>query len=102
MPDITLFLSTVFLGFFAMLNPIGNTPEFLAMMGSADNKTIKRVTFKAVLVAFVIIAAFCLFGHLIFRMFGITLPAFQIAGGIIVFFIGYDLLQGKAAKAHHS
>jgi multiple antibiotic resistance protein len=35
-------------------------------------------------------------------MFGITLPAFQIAGGIIVFFIGYDLLQGKAAGAHQT
>lgn len=102
MPDIILFLSTVFLGFFAMLNPIGNTPVFLAMMGAADDKTIKRVAFKAVLVAFMIIAVFCLFGHVIFRMFGITLPAFQIAGGIIVFFIGYDLLQGKAAKAHRS
>ena len=97
-----LFLSTVFLGFFAMLNPIGNTPVFLAMVGDADNKTIKRVAFKAVMVAFIIIMVFSLFGHLIFRVFGITLPAFQIAGGIIVFFIGYDLLQGKTAKAHRS
>ena len=97
-----LFLSTVFLGFFAMLNSIGNTPVFLAMVGEADNKTIKRVAFKAVLVAFIIIMVFSLFGHLIFRVFGITLPAFQIAGGIIVFFIGYDLLQGKTAKAHRS
>jgi len=97
-----LFLSTVFLGFFAMLNPIGNTPVFLAMVGDADDKTIKRVAFKAVLVAFIIIMVFSLFGHLIFRVFGITLPAFQIAGGIIVFFIGYDLLQGKTAKAHRS
>ncbi len=98
----TLFLSTVFLGFFAMLNPIGNTPVFIAMVGNSDEKTIKRVAFKAVLVAFVIITVFCLFGHLIFRMFGITLPAFQIAGGIIVFFIGYDLLQGKTSKVHRS
>ena len=97
-----LFLSTVFLGFFAMLNPIGNTPVFLAMVGNADDKTIRRVAFKAVLVAFLIIMVFSLFGHLIFRVFGITLPAFQIAGGIIVFFIGYDLLQGKTAKAHRS
>jgi multiple antibiotic resistance protein len=102
MPDMVLFLTTVFLGFFAMLNPIGNTPVFIAMMGNADNKTIKRVAFKAVLVAFLIIAVFSLFGHLIFRMFGITLPAFQIAGGIIVFFIGYDLLQGKTARVQRS
>ena len=102
MPNLTLFLTTVFLGFFAMLNPIGNTPVFLSMVGDADNKIIKKVAFRAVLVAFVIITIFSLFGHLIFKMFGITLPAFQIAGGIIVFFIGYDLLQGKTASAHHS
>ena len=102
MTNLILFLPTVFLGFIAMLNPIGNTPVFLSMVGDADKKTIKKVAFRAVLVAFVIITIFCLFGHLIFKMFGITLPAFQIAGGIIVFFIGYDLLQGKESGAHHS
>lgn len=102
MHNLILFLPTVFLGFFAMLNPIGNTPVFLSMLGDADEKTIKKVAFRAVLTAFVIITCFCLFGHFIFRMFGITLPAFQIAGGIIVFFVGYDLLQGKSAGAHLS
>ena len=102
MPNIVLFLTTVFLGFFAMLNPIGNTPVFLSMVGDADEKIIKRVAFKAVFVAFIIISVFSLFGHLIFRLFGLTLPAFQIAGGIIVFFIGYDLLQGKTAKSQLS
>lgn len=102
MTDLTLFLPTVFLGFFAMLNPIGNTPVFLSMVGEADKKTIKKVAFRAVLTAFFIIAIFSFFGHVIFRMFGITLPAFQVAGGIIVFFIGYDLLQGKVAGAQHS
>jgi len=36
MIDLTLFLPTVFLGFFAMLNPIGNTPVFISMVGDAD------------------------------------------------------------------
>lgn len=102
MQDLILFLSTVFIGFFAILNPIGNTPVFLSMVGDANRKIIKRVAFRAVLTSFIIITIFCLFGHIIFRLFNITLPAFQIAGGIIVFFIGYDLLQGKAAGAHKS
>ncbi len=100
--QLALFFPTVFLGFFAMLNPIGNAPVFISMVGEADRRLIKRVAFKAVITAFTIIALFSLFGHLIFRMFGITLPAFQIAGGIIVFFIGYDLLKGKSASAQHS
>lgn len=100
MPELLLFLSTVFIGFFAILNPIGNTPVFLSMVGEADKRVIKKVALRSVTVAFIIILVFSLFGHLIFKLFNITLPAFQIAGGIIVFFIGYDLLQGKTAGAH--
>jgi multiple antibiotic resistance protein len=102
MTNLEIFLPTVFIGFFAMLNPIGNTPVFISMVGNADRKVIKKVAFRAVLTAFAIITIFSLFGHLIFRMFGITLPAFQVAGGIIVFFIGYNLLQGKVSGAQHS
>lgn len=97
-PEFSLFITTVFVGFFAILNPIGNTPVFLTMVGDEDRKIIKRVALRSVTVAFIIITVFSLFGHLIFRLFNITLPAFQITGGIIVFFIGYDLLQGKQAK----
>ncbi|MEO8232026.1 MAG: MarC family protein [Ignavibacteriota bacterium] len=102
MQNLALFITTVFLGFFAMLNPIGNTPIFLSLVGDADEKIIRKVAFKSTLVAFIIITIFSLFGNLIFRMFGITLPAFQIAGGVIVFFIGYALLQGKRSAVHHS
>jgi multiple antibiotic resistance protein len=98
--DLILFLTTVFIGFFAILNPIGNTPVFLSMVDDSDRSVIKRIALRAVTVAFIIITIFSLFGHIIFRLFNITLPAFQIAGGIIVFFIGYDMLQGKAAGAH--
>lgn len=101
-PNFSLFITTVFIGFFAILNPIGNTPVFLTMVGEEDRRIIKRVAFRAVSVAFIIITIFSLFGHVIFRLFNITLPAFQIAGGIIVFFIGYELLQGKPAKAQKS
>lgn len=97
-PNFFLFITTVFVGFFAILNPVGNTPVFLTMVGDEDHEIIKRVALRAVIVAFIIITVFSLFGHLIFRLFNITLPAFQITGGIIVFFIGYDLLQGKQAK----
>jgi len=101
-PDLALFLSTVFIGFFAILNPIGNVPVFLLIIGDSDKSIIKRVAFRAIITAFIIITIFCFFGHIVFKLFNITLPAFQIAGGIIVFFIGYDMLQGKTAGAHKS
>ncbi len=93
--DIYLHGITVFMGFFAMLNPIGNLPVFLGMVQDFDDRTQKKVALRAVLAAFIIIAVFTVFGHIIFRMFGITLPAFQIAGGIIVFIIGFQMLNAK-------
>jgi multiple antibiotic resistance protein len=84
---------TVFMGFFAMLNPLGNLPVFVGMVGDFDEKVQRKIAIKSVTVAFSIIAVFSVFGHIIFRLFGITLPAFQIAGGLIVFVMGYNLLN---------
>jgi multiple antibiotic resistance protein len=91
---------TVFMGFFAMLNPVGNLPVFIGLVSGFDRKTQRKVALQSVIVAFVIIAIFSIFGHIIFRMFGITLPAFQIAGGLIVFVMGYNLLNGKDSMMH--
>jgi len=98
--DAYLHAITVFMGFFAMLNPIGNLPVFLGMVHEFDNKTQKKVAFRAVMAAFIIISVFAVFGHIIFRLFGITLPAFQIAGGIIVFIIGFQMLNAKENPIH--
>ena len=98
--DLWLHGITVFMGFFAMLNPIGNIPVFLGMVQDFDKKTQHRVARRATITAFVIIAIFSIFGHIIFRVFGITVPAFQIAGGIIVFIIGFQMLNAKENPIH--
>ena len=99
--DLYLHGITVFLGFFAMLNPIGNLPIFMGMVKDLDTKTQKRVALRATFAAFVIITIFSVFGHFIFMMFGISLPAFQIAGGIIVFIIGFQMLNAKDNPIHN-
>jgi multiple antibiotic resistance protein len=98
--DLWLHGVTVFLGFFAMLNPIGNIPVFLGMVSEFDRKTQNMVARRSVTAAFIIITVFTIFGHIIFRMFGITLPAFQIAGGIIVFIIGFQMLNARENPIH--
>jgi len=98
--DLYLHGITVFMGFFAMLNPIGNIPVFLGMVQEFDKKTQNKVALRATITAFAIIAIFCIFGHIIFRVFGITVPAFQIAGGIIVFIIGFQMLNAKENPIH--
>ena len=51
--------------------------------------------------AFVIVAVFALLGKLIFGLFGITLPAFRITGGILVALIGYQMMHGNQSPVHH-
>lgn len=65
MRNLTLFLTAVFLGFYAMLNPVGNTPIFLSLEGEADEKIIRKVALKATLVDFIIITTFSLFGNFV-------------------------------------
>lgn len=88
------------MGFFAMLNPIGNLPVYLGMVQGYDEKIQRRIALKAIIAAFVIVAIFSIFGHIIFSLFGITIPAFQIAGGIIVFIMGYQLLDARDTTFH--
>jgi len=93
---------SVFMGFFAIMNPIANTPIFLGLTVDDDPAIRKEVAMKAVTAAFGIILVFCLLGKAIFSMFGITLPAFRITGGLLVALIGYNMLHGEQSKVHHS
>ena len=91
---------TVFMGFFAIMNPIANTPVFLGLTADDPPEIKRRVAAKALLLTFLLIVVFCLLGRLIFDLFGITLPAFQITGGILVFMIGLQMLHGEQSKVH--
>ena len=91
---------TVFMGFFAIMNPIANTPVFLGLTADDSPEIKRRVAAKALLLTFTLIVVFCLLGRLIFDLFGITLPAFQITGGILVFLIGFQMLHGEQSKVH--
>lgn len=91
---------TVFMGFFAIMNPIANTPVFLGLTAADSTAIRRRIALKALLITFVLIVAFILLGKLIFTLFGITLPAFQITGGILVFMIGLQMLHGQQSKVH--
>ncbi|MFV0438700.1 MAG: MarC family protein [Desulfopila sp.] len=85
---------TVFMGFFAIMNPIANTPVFLGLTAEDDQATKKRIAAKALLISFLIIVVFSVAGKFIFELFGITLAAFRIMGGILVALVGYQMLHG--------
>jgi len=92
---------TVFMGFFAIMNPIANVPIFLSLTSGDDEKTTATVASRALLLAFLIVSVFSVAGKIIFDLFGITLPAFQITGGLLVFLIGFHMLQGDHSSVQH-
>ncbi|KHA62452.1 membrane protein [Vibrio variabilis] len=100
MHDITTTAVTVFMGFFAMMNPIANTAVFVGMTGEQTPTERRATAIKALVTAFFIVSAFCLLGKGIFELFGITLPALRLAGGVLVFLVGYHMLQGSSSKLH--
>jgi multiple antibiotic resistance protein len=86
---------TVFMGFFAIMNPIANVPIFLSLTAGDDQASVTKIALRSCGLAFLIVALFCIGGAMIFSAFGITLPAFKITGGILVFLIGFHMLNGN-------
>jgi multiple antibiotic resistance protein len=100
MKGVLLHTATVFMGFFAIMNPIANVPIFLGLTANDNQQTIKAVALRSLILAFFIIAIFSVAGKVIFDLFGITLPAFQITGGLLVSLIGFHMLQGNQSSVH--
>ena len=100
-PHLEHFL-TVVAGFMAIMNPLANTPIFLGLTEDATPDGRRKIARQATVVAFLVVAVFAALGQLIFSAFGITVGAFRIAGGIVVFMIGYHMLQGEHSKVQHT
>ena len=102
MHDLLQHMITVFLGFFAIMNPIANTAVFIGLTGNETPADRKRIARKSLFISFVVILVFSLLGKAIFHLFGITLSALRITGGILIFLVGYHMLQGSGSSMHSS
>lgn len=100
MNDLYTQVITVFLGFFAIMNPIANTAAFTGLVGDKSRPEQIQIATKALLITFFVILSFSLLGNAIFHLFAITVPALRIAGGILVFIVGYNMLNGHPSKLH--
>jgi multiple antibiotic resistance protein len=101
MPDSpVVHFATVAMALFAIMNPLANAPVFLGLTEGLDVATRRGIALRSVMLAFAIGSMFTLLGREIFTLFGITLPAFRIAGGILVGLVGFHLLQGESSSVH--
>ena len=88
-------------GLFCHYDPVANTPVFLGLTADDSPQTRRAVARKALILSFIIILVFCAAGKLIFDLFGITLPAFRITGGLLVLLVGFHMLQGDHFSVQH-
>lgn len=93
-------LVTVFMGFFAIMNPIANTAAFSGLVGDKSRAEQRRIATKALLITFFVVLSFSILGKAIFHLFGITIDALRVTGGILVFIVGYHMLNGRGSKLH--
>jgi multiple antibiotic resistance protein len=87
---------------FFLVDPFAAIGSFLAITENADEARRKRMARKGAITCFIVLTSFALAGQLIFRMFGITLPAFEIAGGLILLLIGLDMLQARRSATQET
>lgn len=98
MENFWLFAIGVFTAFFAINNPVGNIPIFMSLTKQADRTRKKNISKKATFTAFVIVSGFIILGKYIFEFFGLTIPAFKITGGLLVFFVGFEMIRAQQSS----
>jgi multiple antibiotic resistance protein len=89
------FLGSVYLTLFVIMDPPGIIPIFLALTARRGAKAMARLALQAALTAFGVITVFALFGERILSFLGISLPALQASGGLLLLIVALELLTGK-------
>jgi multiple antibiotic resistance protein len=83
---------------FFTVDPLASIPAFLVMGAHVSPDRNRAIARRAAWTCFLVLVVFASTGSLIFKLFGITLPAFKIAGGILLFQIALEMLQSQRSK----
>ena len=90
-----LFFSQVSIALMAIMNPFYTFPSFLAATADRPPRELEEISRRTALYAFIILTFFVLTGELMFKLFGFTLGAFKVGGGILLFLIGLNMIFEK-------
>lgn len=97
-PEFLTIALLYFTSFFSIINPLGSMPVFLTMTSSLSKTEKTKIALKAVFTAFITLMIFAFGGQMLFDFFGISVNSFRIAGGIIFFMMGYDMLNARVSS----
>ncbi|QKV18199.1 MarC family protein [Oricola thermophila] len=87
---------------FVTIDPVGLAPLFLAVTAGMNRAERRQVALRASVIAFAIFVLFAIAGTLILSLFGITLPAFRVAGGLLLFWIAFEMVFERRQERHEN
>lgn len=89
------FFITSIVSLFVIVDPTGNIFPYLSLSSGVPPGSARALAGRACLYSFCILTFFVILGRLVLQFFGISLPAFQIAGGLVLFRIAFDMMEGR-------
>jgi multiple antibiotic resistance protein len=87
---------------FFLVDPFAAIPSFIAITVGVEPTRRRGMARKAAITCFIVLISFALAGQFIFNLFGIKLPAFEIAGGLILMLIGIDMMEARRSPTQES
>jgi multiple antibiotic resistance protein len=87
---------------FLIVDPLAATPTFLAITAGYSKARRKQMAFRAALTCVLVLSLFGILGKYVFRLFGVSLPAFKFAGGLLLLLIALDLLKGRPSATRET
>jgi MarC family membrane protein len=87
---------------FTIVDPFAATPAFLAMTAGYAHARRRQMARRAALTCIVILSVFATVGKYLFRLFGISLPAFKLAGGLLLLLVALDMLQARRSRTRET
>ncbi len=93
--DMLDFATTAFVSILFLVDPPGTVPAFMALTARYSPERRRKIALVASVVAALTLMGFAAVGNVVFRGLGLTLPAFQIAGGVILFLAALDMIRAQ-------
>ena len=87
---------------FFVVDPLGVVPLFIAMTANDTQDKAKAMALRACLTGAMLLIVFTLFGAFLFKLFGVTLPAFRIAGGLLLMLTALDMVRARPSATRTS
>ncbi|MGR3804579.1 MarC family protein [Marinibacterium profundimaris] len=92
------FVLSAFVTLFVIIDPLGMTPLFVALTRGASREARRSIALRSCFVAFLVLTLFAVLGDKILNYVGISMPAFRVAGGILLFLTALDMLFERRTK----